>query len=78
MASAPRWGITLPLHGYALTEQRELVSSLADLGYTDAWSSELNGIDAFTTLVLASQWTDRLRLGTAIASRSGSCWVCSW
>jgi len=68
MASAPRWGITLPLHGYSLTEQRELVSSLADLGYTDAWSSELSGIDAFTTLVLASQWTDRLRFGTAIAS----------
>jgi probable F420-dependent oxidoreductase len=68
MSSAPRWGITLPLHGYSLTEQRELVSSLADLGYTDAWSSELSGIDAFTTLVLASQWTDRLRFGTAIAS----------
>ena len=68
MASAPRWGITLPLHGYSLTGQRELVSSLADLGYTDAWSSELSGIDAFTPLVLASQWTDRLRFGTAIAS----------
>ena len=68
MASAPRWGITLPLHGYALAEQRELVSSLADLGYTDAWSSELSGVDAFTPLVLASQWTDRLRFGTAIAS----------
>jgi probable F420-dependent oxidoreductase len=68
MASAPRWGITLPLHGYSLTEQREIVSSLADLGYTDAWSSELSGVDAFTPLVLASQWTDRLRFGTAIAS----------
>ena len=68
MASAPRWGITLPLQGYSLTEQRELVSSLADLGYTDAWSSELSGVDAFTPLVLASQWTDRLRFGTAIAS----------
>ncbi len=68
MASALRWGITLPLHGYSLTEQREIVSSLADLGYTDAWSSELSGVDAFTPLVLASQWTDGLRFGTAIAS----------
>ena len=68
MASAPRWGMTLPLHGYSLTEQREIVSSLPDLGYTDAWSSELSGVDAFTPLVLASQWTDRLRFGTAIAS----------
>ena len=68
MASVPRWGMTLPLHGYSLTEQREIVSSLPDLGYTDAWSSELSGVDAFTPLVLASQWTDRLRFGTAIAS----------
>ncbi len=68
MARAPRWGITLPLPGHTLAGQRELISSLADLGYTDAWSAELSGIDAFTPLVLASQWTDRIRLGTAIAS----------
>jgi probable F420-dependent oxidoreductase len=63
----PRWGLTLPLHGHSLPEQREIVSELADLGYTDAWSAELAGIDAFTPLVLASQWSDQLRLGTAIA-----------
>jgi probable F420-dependent oxidoreductase len=63
---ASRWGITLPLHGYSLPEQRGIVSELADLGFTDAWSAELNGVDAFTPLVLASQWADRLRLGTAI------------
>ena len=63
-----RWGITLPLPGYPLAEQRDLVSSLADLGYTDAWSSELSGTDAFTPLVLASQWTDQVRFGTAIAA----------
>ncbi len=68
MARPPRWGITLPLPGHPLTEQREILSSLAGLGYTDAWSSELNGVDAFTPLVLASQWTDQLRFGTAIAA----------
>ena len=67
MARERRWGITLPLAGYGLAEQRQIVAELADLGYTDAWSAELNGIDAFTPLVLASQWNDRLRLGTAIA-----------
>ncbi len=67
MACLPRWGITLPLHGYSLTEQRQVISELADLGYTDAWSAELNGTDAFTPLVLASQWAGSLRLGTAIA-----------
>ncbi len=64
---APRWGLTVPLHGHSLPEQREIVASLADLGYTDLWSAELNGIDAFTPLVLASQWTESLRFGTAIA-----------
>lgn len=56
----------MPLFGHSLPEQREIVTTLADLGYTDLWSAELNGIDAFTPLVLASQWTERLRFGTAI------------
>src|SRR5271166_3548117 len=68
MASTPRWGITLPLHGSPLTEQREIITALPDLGYTDAWSAELNGVDAFAPLVLTSQWADQLRLGTAIAA----------
>jgi probable F420-dependent oxidoreductase len=67
MARTPRWGITLPLHGHPLTSQREIVAELSGLGYTDAWSAELNGMDAFTPLILTSQWNDRLRLGTAIA-----------
>jgi probable F420-dependent oxidoreductase len=61
-----RWGITLPLPGLALAEQREIIAGLPALGYTDAWSSEVNGTDAFTPLVLASQWASELRLGTAI------------
>lgn len=66
MERAARWGITLPLYGLDLAAHREIVSQLPELGYTDAWSAELNGYDAFTPLVLASQWTDQLRLGTAI------------
>jgi len=68
MTRAPRWGITLPLPGRTLAGQREIISSLADLGYTDAWSAELSGIDAFTPLALASQWTADVRFGTAIAA----------
>lgn len=67
MARIARWGVTLPIQGHPLTEQRPVISELADLGYTDAWSAELNGTDAFTPLVLASQWATGLRLGTAIA-----------
>ncbi|PRX51346.1 putative F420-dependent oxidoreductase [Prauserella shujinwangii] len=61
-----RWGITIPLTGVPLTAHRELVERLPDLGYTDAWSAETAGPDAFSPLVLASQWAPSLRLGTAI------------
>ncbi|TCO52407.1 LLM class F420-dependent oxidoreductase [Actinocrispum wychmicini] len=62
-----RWGITLPLTGVPLAEHRELVRELPDLGYTDAWSAETAGTDAFTPLALAAEWAPELRLGTAIA-----------
>jgi probable F420-dependent oxidoreductase len=67
MATTPRWGITLPLRSMPLPEQRDIVAGLTGLGYTDAWSAEVNGADAFTPLTLAAQWADGLRLGTAIA-----------
>lgn len=60
-----RWGLTIPLSG-PLAEQREIIASLPGLGYTDAWSAETNGTDAFTPLALASQWAPDLRLGPAI------------
>lgn len=66
MASGLRWGLTVPLIGPPLAEQIDLIARLPDLGYTDAWSHELNGLDAFTPLTLASQCAPQLRLGTAI------------
>jgi probable F420-dependent oxidoreductase len=67
MGSTTRWGITLPLSGMPLPGQRDIVAALPDLGYTDVWSAEMNGSDAFTPLALAALWSSRLRLGTAIA-----------
>ncbi|HEY8546428.1 MAG TPA: LLM class F420-dependent oxidoreductase [Acidimicrobiales bacterium] len=61
-----RYGMTIPFDGVPLGEQRDWVVELADLGYTDVWSSEANGADAFTPLALASVWAPSLRLGTAI------------
>jgi probable F420-dependent oxidoreductase len=61
-----RYGMTIPFDGVPLHEQREWIVELADLGYTDVWSSEANGADAFTPLALASAWAPSLRLGTAI------------
>jgi probable F420-dependent oxidoreductase len=60
------WGISLPVRGIPLRDQEELIRSLPALGYTDAWTGETSGVDAFTPLVLASQWAPELRLGPAI------------
>jgi probable F420-dependent oxidoreductase len=61
-----RHGMTIPFDGIPLAEQADAVRELADLGYTDVWSSEADGADAFTPLALASVWAPSLRLGTAI------------
>jgi len=62
----PRHGMTIPFDGVPLAEQRDWIVELEDLGYTDVWSSEANGADAFTPLALASAWAPSLRLGSAI------------
>jgi probable F420-dependent oxidoreductase len=59
-------GLTVPLQGIALLEHRELIRALPDLGYTDLWTAEVAGADAFTPLALAAVWEPSLRLGTAI------------
>jgi probable F420-dependent oxidoreductase len=61
-----RWGLTIPLTGVPLAEHADIIRALPDLGYTDAWSAETNGTDAFTPLALAAAWEPTLRLGTAI------------
>lgn len=61
-----RYGVTVPFDPIPLSEHRSLYGEAADLGYTDVWSAEVNGHDAFTPLALAAAWEPRLRLGTAI------------
>ena len=58
--------MTVPLDGLPLSEHADWYRELEDLGYTDIWSSEANGTDAFTPLALAAAWAPTLRLGTAI------------
>ena len=65
MALPIRPGLTVPLPG-PLHTHRERLSQICDLGYTDIWSAESDGADAFTPLALAAAWEPRLRLGTAI------------
>jgi probable F420-dependent oxidoreductase len=61
-----RHGITIPFDNVPLAEHREWIEEIEQLGYTDVWSSEANGADAFTPLTLTSVWAPSLRLGTAI------------
>jgi probable F420-dependent oxidoreductase len=59
-----------------LHSHRAKLSELCDLGYTDVWSGESDGADAFTPLAMAAAWEPRLRLGTAIVpafTRSPAC-----
>ena len=72
-----RPGMTVPLPGH-LHAHRERLVELADMGYTDIWSAESDGADAFTPLALAAAWEPRLRLGTAIVpayTRSPACFA---
>ncbi|HEX7520479.1 MAG TPA: LLM class F420-dependent oxidoreductase [Acidimicrobiia bacterium] len=61
-----RYGITVPFEGIPLHAHEDWFHEIADLGYTDVWSAESGGPDAFTPLTLAAAWEPRLRLGTAI------------
>lgn len=60
-----RLGMTIPLPA-ELRAHPDLFKNIEDLGYTDVWSAEVDGADAFTPLALAAVATDSLRLGTAI------------
>ena len=68
MAGEQRWGFTLPLDGLTLAEHRPLVEEAERLGYTDAWTLEVDGLDCFTPPALAAAWTERMTVGTAIAN----------
>jgi probable F420-dependent oxidoreductase len=61
-----RYGITIPFDGVTLLEHREWFHRLADLGYTDVWSAEVDGADGFTPLTLAAIFESRLNLGVAV------------
>ena len=61
-----RFGMSLPIGGVPLHEHRDWILELADLGYTDLWSSEAGGHDGFTPLALAAAWAPEMRLGIAI------------
>ncbi|MBZ5590555.1 MAG: LLM class flavin-dependent oxidoreductase, partial [Acidobacteriia bacterium] len=62
-----RWSLSVPFDGFSLAEHGDLAREAERLGYTDAWSFEVDGIDCFSPLVVIAAAT-RLRVGTAIAN----------
>jgi probable F420-dependent oxidoreductase len=65
---AGRWGLTYPLQGISLADHGGILREAEDIGYTDAWSAEVDANDAFTPLAAFAAWTKTSRLGPAIAS----------
>ncbi|MFC7103144.1 LLM class flavin-dependent oxidoreductase [Nonomuraea rubra] len=58
--------MTIPFYDRSLARSQDLIAELPGLGYTDLWSAEVNGVDGFVPLALASQWAPEARLGSAI------------
>lgn len=62
-----RWGLTYPLQGISLADHGPILKEAEELGYTDAWSAEVDANDAFTPLAAFAAWAPNTRLGCAIA-----------
>jgi probable F420-dependent oxidoreductase len=62
-----RWAFSIPLEGIPLIEHAEIACEAERLGYRDAWSLEVDGLDCFAPLAAVAGATN-LRLGTAIAN----------
>lgn len=62
-----RWAISLPFEGFSLAEHVELAKEAEQLGYSDGWTSEVDGIDGFSPLAVVAGAT-QMRVGIAIAN----------
>jgi len=62
-----RLALSVPLDGFTLPEHAELAREGERLGYSDAWSYEADGVDAFAPLAVVAMATG-LRVGTAIVN----------
>lgn len=62
-----RWSLSVPLDGFTLAEHPAIAREAESLGYTDAWSFEVDGTDCFSPLAAIAGAT-QMRVGTAIAN----------
>ncbi len=62
-----RLALSVPHFGYTLPEHVAIAKEAESLGYTDAWSFEVDGQDCFVPLAVMALHSN-MRLGTAIAN----------
>src|SRR5205809_1530209 len=62
-----RYGFTFPFDGLPLRAHKDALQEAERLGYTDAWSYEIDGVDCFAPLAVVGVAAS-MRLGTAIAN----------
>jgi len=63
-----RWSLSVPMEGFSIAELGDIAREAEGLGYTDAWSFEVDGVDGFTPLAAVGAATTSMRLGIAIAN----------
>src|SRR6266704_846991 len=63
-----RWSLSVPMEGFSIAELGDIAREAERLGYTDAWSFEVDGVDGFTPLAAIGSATTSMRLGIAIAN----------
>src|SRR5437763_1894541 len=72
-----RWALSVPLDGFTLAEHAELAREAERLGYTDAWSLEVDGVDCFAPLAVVGLAT--LRPGMLrVAGEVGDGAILNW
>src|SRR3990167_4056409 len=64
-----RWALSVPLEGFTLAEHADIAREAERLGYTDAWSYEVDGVDCFAPLAVVGVATG-MRAGPALATVS--------
>lgn len=60
------YGLSIPMDGVPLKDHHAIYDAAVEAGFSDLWSSEVNGSDAFSPLIAAAARHPHLRLGTAI------------
>src|SRR5258705_13269309 len=63
-----RWSLSVPMEGFSLAELGDIAREAEALGYTDAWSFEVDGVDGFTPLAVIAPPPSPIRLGIPIAN----------